>query len=157
MVKIVNWSYNLDYIVMSEKLKIINSHWMVCSKKTNLVESCWTLTEALSLTITRSSVDMSAQKAPISDSHSQNDIHGPTSWHEGENNKYLVFRGAKRIGRDEVNQSYKNKVEAKPATDWGQDPAYSQRQWDIAVNQYFMTYLVTDVQKRQKRHLSYCY
>ena len=64
---------------MSEKLKIINSHWMVCSKKTNLVESCRTLTEALSLTITRSSVDMSAQKAPISDSHSQNDIHGPTS------------------------------------------------------------------------------
>ena len=80
MVKIVIWSYNLDYIVMSEKLKIIEVviGWFV--KENKLLELCWTLTEALSPTISRSSVDMSTQKAPISDSLSQNYIHivGPT-------------------------------------------------------------------------------
>ena len=62
---------------------------------------------------------MSAQKAPISDSLSQNYIHikGPTFLHEGETYKHLVFRGAKRKGRNKANHSYKKKVEAKPATD----------------------------------------
>ena len=59
---------------------------------------------------------MSAQKAPISDSHSQNDIHGPTSRHEGKNNKYLVFRGAKRMNRNEVAILTKESGETRPVT-----------------------------------------
>lgn len=48
---------------------------MVYQKKVKLLVLCLTLTEASSLTITRSSVGMLTQKAPISGSLSQNYMH----------------------------------------------------------------------------------